>query len=138
MMDGDWKRLGRAVRARRRSLGYSRAAFAAIAQVSDGTIKNLETGAGYTRMPDTLPEIQRALGWTSASALTVLRGGDPTYSADEDAAQTDMVEESGELSWEERAEMIRELRELKAKTQQILARLGDADAEAETDESKIA
>jgi transcriptional regulator with XRE-family HTH domain len=137
-MDGDWKRLGAVARKRRESLGHSREALGEIAGVAGGSIKNFETardGKGFTRLPDKTPQIEDALGWERGSAVTVLRGGEPTYlpgaflPPKEKALTGDAGADA--ISQQERADMIRQLRELKAKAEEILARL-DPDHESES------
>lgn len=51
--------------------------LAAGAGVSESTVQLLEAGEGRTRLPRSLPSVERALGWAPGSAVVVLEGGDP-------------------------------------------------------------
>lgn len=77
-MSRDWKRLAEAIRAARRELGMTQVELADAADVSGGTIQNLEAGREFYRIPTKLPAVERALEWAPGSAKAVLDGGDPT------------------------------------------------------------
>ncbi|MGW3491952.1 helix-turn-helix domain-containing protein [Streptomyces sp. NPDC001054] len=77
-MTRDWTRLAKAVEARRKTLGLSQVQLADKAGVSESTVQNLEAGHRRTRMPTSLPGVERALGWAPESAASILTGGEPT------------------------------------------------------------
>jgi transcriptional regulator with XRE-family HTH domain len=74
----DWERLSTAVRDARTAMELSQGALAARASVGMNTINNLEGGRRYTRLPNKINQIERALGWAPGSAEAILRGGEPT------------------------------------------------------------
>lgn len=71
-----WLRLGEQIRRRRVMLGLTQEQLADVAEVAAGTIRNLEAGRRGRML--TLPRVNRALGWTDDSYITVLEGGLPT------------------------------------------------------------
>lgn len=77
-MGRDWQRLANAVRDARTALKMTQIELADAADVSEATVQNLESGAARTRLPFSLPKVERALGWAPDSGKAVLAGGDPT------------------------------------------------------------
>jgi transcriptional regulator with XRE-family HTH domain len=76
--DWNWKRLGDAVRARRRALRIAtQADLAEKAGVHEGTIRNIERGREATSLPRKTAQIEDALGWGPGSFESVLEGGEP-------------------------------------------------------------
>lgn len=73
-----WERLADAIRLRRDDLGLTQVSLATRAGVSLTTIQNLEGGRRYTRLPNKIDKIERALEWAPRSCAAVLRGGEPT------------------------------------------------------------
>ncbi|MEV6803176.1 helix-turn-helix transcriptional regulator [Streptomyces sp. NPDC051132] len=68
-----WLRLGRTIREHREAAGLSRRALAEIAGVSEKSIQVTEEGrVPRGRMPQSLPAIERALGWMPGSHLNIL------------------------------------------------------------------
>lgn len=78
----DWKRLGRALAARRgalrRSWGRSRSQFAKDVDISYRTISAIERGEKSNYGAALLASIERAYGWAPGSIESVLNGQDPT------------------------------------------------------------
>lgn len=77
-MDADRGRLARAIQRRRDSLGFTQVQLADLAGVTDTTIRNLEGGREFKRLPASLPAVEQALGWVPGSARAILGGGEPT------------------------------------------------------------
>ncbi|ONK09506.1 helix-turn-helix transcriptional regulator [Streptomyces sp. MP131-18] len=78
-MDRDWARLAEAIRQARATRGWRQIDLADAAGVTESTIQNLEAGTRtYTRLPQSLKAIERALGWAPGSAVSIVDGGDPT------------------------------------------------------------
>jgi len=77
-MTRDWKRLGEAIEAARDALRMSQVGLAEAAGISESTVQNYEAGTPRTRLPTTLGNIERALGWKPGSGVAVLEGGDPS------------------------------------------------------------
>lgn len=79
-MDGDWKRLGAYVVARRVELGYrSQQALDDVSGVSYRTISRLENGSKVGK--GTVRALERALRWQIGSAERILAGGEPVEMA---------------------------------------------------------
>lgn len=77
-MTRDWKRLGDAIKARREELGMStQQALADAAGVTRQSVQSLESGKQRTRMPASIPAIEKPLGWEAGTAATILSGGAP-------------------------------------------------------------
>jgi transcriptional regulator with XRE-family HTH domain len=77
-MGRDWERLAAAVEAAREAKSLTQVALAEAAGVSESTVQNLESGKERTRVPASLPKVERALGWAPGSGEAILDGGDPT------------------------------------------------------------
>jgi transcriptional regulator with XRE-family HTH domain len=76
MADGDWKRLGDYVIARRIALGMrDRRALAAATGVTDRTLGKIENGKRVSA--STLGAVENHLGWGPGSCRRILAGGDP-------------------------------------------------------------
>lgn len=78
-LDGDRKRLGRYIRARRLQLGYSsRSAFADACRLSPRTIGDVELGLA-TRHPsaNTIAKLELTLGWRVGGCAIVAGGNEP-------------------------------------------------------------
>ncbi len=76
MADGDWKRLGDYVIARRIALGMrDRRALAATTGVTDRTLGKIETGKRVSA--STLGAVENHLGWAPGSCRRILSGGEP-------------------------------------------------------------
>jgi transcriptional regulator with XRE-family HTH domain len=88
-MTNDWDRLAQAIRRQRQALGLTQQQLAAAAEVTRSTIKNLEGGRAFTRLPASLPSVEQALDWKPGSARTVLAGGEPTVASVEPVPRID-------------------------------------------------
>ncbi|HEY1820382.1 MAG TPA: helix-turn-helix transcriptional regulator [Trebonia sp.] len=77
-MTYNWSRLAHRIRKRRTELGLTQADVADQADVTVMTVRNLETGREFKRLPHALPAVERALGWEPGSAQAVLDDGEPT------------------------------------------------------------
>lgn len=77
-MTYDWNRLAHRIRERRAELGLTQAEIARRAGVTVMTVRNLETGRAFTRLPSSLPAMDAALDWEQGGSRTVLDGGEPT------------------------------------------------------------
>lgn len=78
-MDRDWKRLGRAIKAQRESLGLTtQQELADVAGVSRQTVHSLEAGKERSRMPAAIGPVEKALKWEPGTAARLL-----TEAADE-------------------------------------------------------
>lgn len=78
LMNGDWQRLADYVRSARVEQGFgSQLQLARAAGVSEGSVRALESGKSFTRMPVTTPKIERALGWQPGTARLLLEGKNP-------------------------------------------------------------
>jgi hypothetical protein len=79
MADGDWKRLGDYVVARRIALGMrDRRALAAATGVTDRTLGKAENGRRVSA--STLGALENHLGWAPGSCRQILSGGEPVMS----------------------------------------------------------
>lgn len=78
LVEYDWPHLAAAIRQRRDELGMTQQQVAEDAEVSTMTVRNLEAGRAYTRLPPSLSSVERALGWQHGSARAILAGGEPT------------------------------------------------------------
>lgn len=76
-MGRDWKRLAEAIKEARQALRLTQVDLAHAAGVSESTVQNLEAGESRTRIPTSLPKVERALNWSEGSAQAVLEGGEP-------------------------------------------------------------
>lgn len=106
-----WKRLGEAIRRRRAMLGMTQEDLADAADLSPGTVRNIEQGRRPREL--SLPKINAALGWTDDSYVRVLEGGTPEV-ADlpaqrPDQFKLDRPERISDAEWAElQAELARE------------------------------
>lgn len=85
----DWKRLAGAIKRQREALGLTQVQLAELAGVTGTTIRNLEGGREFKRLPASLPAVGQALGWAPGSARTVLAGGEPTIASAEPVPRAD-------------------------------------------------
>lgn len=88
-MDGDWLRLGRAVRDARNGKGLSQMALGEHSGARRTVIQTIERGHRFQRITATLRSVERTLSWGEGSVESVLAGGDPLPSEealDRDAA----------------------------------------------------
>jgi hypothetical protein len=76
-MDGDWTRLGKAVKAARNSKGLNQVDLGALAEVKRTVIQTIERGHGFKRITATLRGVERALDWGRGSVELLLAGGEP-------------------------------------------------------------
>jgi transcriptional regulator with XRE-family HTH domain len=74
----DWARLAEAIRARRNTLRLSQRELAKSAGVTPTTVRNLEGGRDFKRVPPSLTSVEKALGWDFGSADAILNGMEPT------------------------------------------------------------
>lgn len=77
-----WAALGSAIRAAREARGLTQPQLAELADVSEGSVQNLEAGKPRARMPQTLPKIEPHLGWEVGSGRLILDGGKPVLATD--------------------------------------------------------
>lgn len=77
-MTRDWARLAAAIRAAREARGLRQIDLAERADVSEGTIQNLESPEPRRRIPPSLSKVEPHIGWAADSGLAVLGGGEPT------------------------------------------------------------
>lgn len=77
--NGDWTRLADHVTAARKALDLTQHELVAAGggSFSLSTLQGVERGTVRTRMPNTIADIERALGWAPGSARAVVLGGDP-------------------------------------------------------------
>lgn len=87
-MASGWARLGQLITAERVRRGHrSLAAFAAASGISKTTLDSLEHARKTNYAPDTIAQLEHALGWQAGSVQRVLAGleprpdGDPTLTA---------------------------------------------------------
>jgi|GEM_PF-2350304 len=73
-----WAKLATAIRAAREARGLSQVALAELADISEGSVQNLESGSSRTRIPPTIAKVEPHLGWAEGSGRTILAGGNPT------------------------------------------------------------
>jgi transcriptional regulator with XRE-family HTH domain len=73
-----WGRLAVAIRSAREARGLTQVALADLADISEGSVQNLESGDSRTRIPPSLAKVEPHLGWASGSGRAVLNGGEPT------------------------------------------------------------
>lgn len=84
----DWKRLADAIKHRREALGLTQVQLAELMGVSDTTIRNLEGGREFKRLPASVAAVEQALGWAPGSARAILAGGEPVATETPAAPQT--------------------------------------------------
>lgn len=72
-----WGRLAGAIRKAREDRGLTQPQLAARADVSEGSVQNLESGKPRSRMPQTLAKVEPHLGWAAGSGRIILDGGEP-------------------------------------------------------------
>jgi len=73
-----WAELAEAIRSAREARGLSQVDLAQLADISEGSVQNLESGKARNRMPQTLAKIEPHLGWAAGSGRAILDGGEPT------------------------------------------------------------
>lgn len=76
-MQRDWIGLGKAIVARRRSLGFTAAGLATAMSQSPRTVGDLENGRRASYRVSTLRALENALAWKAGSVEQILAGGDP-------------------------------------------------------------
>lgn len=86
-MSRDWQRLADSIEAAREARGMTQVQLAEAASVSESTIQNLESGKDRSRLPHSLPKIERALGWKEGSGRVILDGGSPAQAIDQNATE---------------------------------------------------
>ena len=74
----DFKRLGDAIAKRYRELGMTQTQVAAACHVRTMTIRNLEDGRPFTKIPPTVWLLEPVLEWEEGSCVALLNGGDAT------------------------------------------------------------
>ncbi|MEU7032750.1 helix-turn-helix transcriptional regulator [Streptomyces sp. NPDC046237] len=90
--EGDWERLGRALRTARQYSSRSQEEVAQAAGVSLGSVQAAEAGKPpKTRMPYTVPAIARALDWPAGAVEGILNGDDHAEKPRNDDALTPEV-----------------------------------------------
>ena len=94
-MSRDWQRLADSIEAARAARGMTQVQLAEAAGVSESTIQNLESGKDRSRLPHSLPKIERVLGWKEGSGKAVLDGGTPEQVIDHNAAENVTAKEAG-------------------------------------------
>jgi hypothetical protein len=78
LVSGQWQRLADYVRSARVARGFaSQMALATAAGVSEGSVRSLESGRAYTRMPVVVPAVERALGWPPGTMRRLVEGEEP-------------------------------------------------------------
>lgn len=73
-MDLDWSALGKALQQARLEQGLTQDALAKKAGVARQSLISLERGEARTRMPASLPKVEKALGWPAGRAVAALQG----------------------------------------------------------------
>jgi len=74
-----WPRLATAIRAAREARGLTQLALAELADISEGTVQNLEDPTRRpARIPPSLAKIEPHIGWAEGSGAAILRGDTPT------------------------------------------------------------
>jgi transcriptional regulator with XRE-family HTH domain len=73
-----WARLAAAIRSAREARGLTQVALAELADISEGSVQNLESGDARTRIPPSLAKVEPHLGWASGAGRAILDGGEPT------------------------------------------------------------
>jgi transcriptional regulator with XRE-family HTH domain len=82
LMRHDWARLGDAITARRKAIGWNQEKLADVANVGRTTVQNLEGAREYSRIPTSAFTIEQALGWPPGTVRGILAGGDPPVTVD--------------------------------------------------------
>jgi transcriptional regulator with XRE-family HTH domain len=82
-MTWDWPRLAAAIKGRRDELGLTQKGLADETGVTSTTIRNLEGGRTFSRLPPSVRPMEMALGWAPGSVRAILEGGSPTPTATE-------------------------------------------------------
>lgn len=77
-MTWDWPRLAAAIKDRRDELGLTQKGLADETGVTSTTIRNLEGGRTFSRLPPSVRPMEMALGWAPGSVKAILEGGTPT------------------------------------------------------------
>jgi hypothetical protein len=78
LVNGEWRRLADYVRSARVARGFaSQMALAQAAGVSEGSVRALESGKVYSRMPVVVPAIEQVLGWAPGTMRRLVEGEEP-------------------------------------------------------------
>ena len=81
---GGWQRVGKRIREARARRGYRTVAeFAAACQLSESTIRDLETGRRANYKASTISRVQAELGWLEGSIMRTVEGRRPILAQDE-------------------------------------------------------
>lgn len=118
LVDGNWRRLADYVRSARVERGFSsQGLLADAAGVSEGSVRTLESGKAYVRMPVIVPAVERVLGWEPGTARKLIEGEDPfttqqigPMSKEEKEAFTEVVLRSKSLGRAAREELLDEIK----------------------------
>lgn len=74
-MERDWERLAKAIKQAREAAGMTQKDLAKRAEVSEGSVQNLEDpNRRPTRIPQSLAKVEAALGWAVGSGVAILQG----------------------------------------------------------------
>lgn len=73
-MERDWERLAKAVKQAREAASMTQKDLAKAAEISEGSVQNLEAGYARTRIPQSLAKVEAALGWAAGSGVAILQG----------------------------------------------------------------
>ena len=88
--EGDWERLGHALRIARQHSSRSQEEVARAAGVSVKSVQAAEVGTPpKARMPYTVPAIARALDWPAGAVERVLNGGEHVMKGNDDAVTSE-------------------------------------------------
>ena len=75
LVNGDWRRLADYVRSARVAAGFgSQMALAEAAGVSEGSVRSLESGKAYSRLPVVVPAVEQVLGWAPGTMRRIVEG----------------------------------------------------------------
>lgn len=140
-LDGDWRALGDAVKARRNELGLTQAALARLLDGSTSNVQRIERGDGGMRLP-TAFALERALGWRPGSVEDVLGGGHPTLLPErrEPPRETRVDNDIGTVDAERAYEMLQAVRRVfgeevyaEALSRAVRARMSGSDREQDSE-----
>lgn len=74
-MERDWERLAKAIKQAREAAGMTQKDLAKRAEVSEGSVQNLEdSNRRPIRIPQSLAKVEAALGWAAGSGVAILQG----------------------------------------------------------------
>jgi transcriptional regulator with XRE-family HTH domain len=77
-MDGDWVRVGEAIRRARRQQKMTQEQLGDASGTSTSNIRVIEAGKVFAKVTHTLRAIEQALEWEVGSIEAILNGGEPT------------------------------------------------------------